>query len=142
MPMTRCPLDKGTLGQILLSPFEDGHYSDTLYKFLASHKCLEDTGHGIPQRALRYPYNKVQGPPIIVGWTKVVSTTPAWGIEPTTSSLGVISPNHQAKAHGALSQSNRIDDTNNVFSVVVGGWRMQLGLQTTVPPLGAWGHDR
>ena len=50
-----------------------------------------------PQRALRYPYNKVQGPPTIVGWTKVVSTTPAWGIEPTTSSLGAMSPNHQAK---------------------------------------------
>src|ERR1700738_785242 len=49
------------------------------------------------QRALRYPYNKVQGPPTIVGWTKVVSTTPAWGIEPTTSSLGAMSPNHQAK---------------------------------------------
>jgi hypothetical protein len=54
-----------------------------------------------PQRTLRYPYNKVQGPPIIVGWTMVVSTTPAWGIEPTTSSLGAMSPYHQAKAHGA-----------------------------------------
>jgi hypothetical protein len=54
-----------------------------------------------PQRTLRYPYNKVQGPPIIVGWTMVVtlvSTTPAWGIEPTTSSLGAMSPYHQAKA--------------------------------------------
>ena len=40
------------------------------------------------QRALRYPHNKVQGPPTIVGWTKVVSTTLAWGIEPTTSSCG------------------------------------------------------
>jgi hypothetical protein len=28
----------------------------------------------------------------------VVTTTPAWGIEPTTSSLGVMSPYHQAKA--------------------------------------------
>jgi hypothetical protein len=36
-----------------------------------------------PQRTLRYPYNKVQGPPIIVGWTMMVSTTPAWGMEPT-----------------------------------------------------------
>src|SRR5665213_299379 len=51
-----------------------------------------------PQRSLRYPYNKVQGPPTIVGWTMVVSTTPAWGMELTTSSLGAVSPNHQAKA--------------------------------------------
>jgi hypothetical protein len=51
-----------------------------------------------PQRTLRYPYNKVQGPPTIVGWTTVVSTTPAWGVEPTTSSLGAMSPYHQAKA--------------------------------------------
>jgi hypothetical protein len=28
----------------------------------------------------------------------MVSTTPAWGIEPTTSSLGAMSPYHQAKA--------------------------------------------
>jgi hypothetical protein len=28
----------------------------------------------------------------------LVSTTPAWGIEPTTSSLGAMSPYHQAKA--------------------------------------------
>jgi hypothetical protein len=26
-----------------------------------------------PQRTLRYPYNKVQGPPIIVGWTMMVT---------------------------------------------------------------------
>src|SRR5450631_3713952 len=79
MPMTRCPLDKGTSGQILLSPFEDGHYSDTLYKFLArATSALKIPDMVSPQRALRYPYNKVQGPPTIVGWTKVVSTTPAW----------------------------------------------------------------
>jgi hypothetical protein len=51
-----------------------------------------------PQRTLRYPYNKVQGPPTIVGWTTVVSTTPAWGVEPTTSSVGAMSPYHQAQA--------------------------------------------
>jgi hypothetical protein len=54
-----------------------------------------------PQRTLRYPYNKVQGPPIIVGWTMIVSTTPAWEMEPTTSSLGAMSHYHQAKARGA-----------------------------------------
>jgi hypothetical protein len=43
----------------------------------------------------------VQGPPIIFGWTMMVSTTPAWGMEPITSSLGAISPYHQAKARGA-----------------------------------------
>jgi hypothetical protein len=32
----------------------------------------------------------------------LVSTTPAWGIEPTTSSLGAMSPYHQAKARGAF----------------------------------------
>jgi hypothetical protein len=37
----------------------------------------------------------------MVGWTMVVSTMPAWGIEPTTSSLGAMSPYHQAKARGA-----------------------------------------
>jgi hypothetical protein len=31
----------------------------------------------------------------------MVSTTPAWGMEPTTSSLGAMSPYHQAKARGA-----------------------------------------
>jgi hypothetical protein len=31
-----------------------------------------------------------------------VSTTPAWGMEPTTSSLGAMSHYHQAKARGAL----------------------------------------
>jgi hypothetical protein len=35
----------------------------------------------------------------------VVSTTPAWGIEPTTSSLGAMSPYHQAKARGAWAIS-------------------------------------
>jgi hypothetical protein len=30
-----------------------------------------------------------------------VSTTPAWGMEPTTSSLGAMSLYHQAKACGA-----------------------------------------
>jgi hypothetical protein len=42
-----------------------------------------------------------QGPPIIVGWTMMVSTTLAWGMEPTTSSLGAMSPYHQAKTRGA-----------------------------------------
>jgi hypothetical protein len=55
-----------------------------------------------PQRTLRYPYNKVQGPLIIVGWTMMVSTTSAWGMEPTTSSLGAMSAYHQAKARGAF----------------------------------------
>jgi hypothetical protein len=55
-----------------------------------------------PQRTLRYPYNKVQGPPVIVGWTMMVRTTPAWGMEPTTSSLRAMSPYHQAKARGAF----------------------------------------
>src|SRR4051812_46804496 len=54
-----------------------------------------------PQRALRYPYNKVQGPPSIVWWTMMVSTTPTWRMEPTTSSLRAMSPNHQTKACGA-----------------------------------------
>jgi hypothetical protein len=49
----------------------------------------------LPKRTLRYPYNKVQGPPIIVGWTMMVSTTPAWRMEPTTSLLGAMSPYHQ-----------------------------------------------
>jgi hypothetical protein len=31
----------------------------------------------------------------------MVSTTPAWGMELTTSSLGAMSPYHQAKARGA-----------------------------------------
>jgi hypothetical protein len=31
---------------------------------------------------------------------------------------------------------------NIIFSVVVGGRRMQRGMQTIVLPLGAWGHDR
>jgi hypothetical protein len=30
----------------------------------------------------------------------MVSTTPAWGMELTTSSLGAMSPYHQAKARG------------------------------------------
>jgi hypothetical protein len=33
----------------------------------------------------------------------MVSTTPAWGMEPTTSSLGAMSHYHQAKARGALT---------------------------------------
>jgi hypothetical protein len=33
----------------------------------------------------------------------MVSTTPAWGMEPTTSSLGAMSPYHQAKARGAFA---------------------------------------
>jgi hypothetical protein len=32
----------------------------------------------------------------------VVNFTPAWGIETTTSSLGAMSPYHQANARGAL----------------------------------------
>jgi hypothetical protein len=32
----------------------------------------------------------------------MVSTTPAWGMEPTTFSVGAMSPYHQAKARGAL----------------------------------------
>jgi len=48
-----------------------------------------------PQRALRYPYNEVQNP------TMVVRAMPAWEMELTTSSLGAMSPNHQANAGGA-----------------------------------------
>jgi hypothetical protein len=33
----------------------------------------------------------------------MVSTTPAWGMEPTTSSLGAMSHYHQAKARGAFN---------------------------------------
>jgi hypothetical protein len=38
----------------------------------------------------------------------MVSTTPAWGMEPTTSSLGAMSHYHQAKARGASNmQTNK-----------------------------------
>ena len=55
-----------------------------------------------PQRALRYPNNKVQGPPTIVGWTK--GGEHHAGMENRTHNLliGAMSPNHQAKARGAL----------------------------------------
>jgi hypothetical protein len=65
-----------------------------------------------PQRTLRYPYNKVQGPPIIVGWTMMVSTTPAWGMEPTTSSLGAMS-------HYRESLSEEISLKKKVTSTIV-----------------------
>jgi hypothetical protein len=44
----------------------------------------------------------------------MVSTTPAWGMEPTTSSLGAMSPYHQAKARGALGDVTR---WNSQFSI-------------------------
>jgi hypothetical protein len=102
MSMTRCPLDKGTLGQYY-SPLSEvdnivSHYA-TSYLATNTLKILDMVS---PQRTLRYPCNKVQGPPIIVGWTMMLSTTPSWGMEPTTSSLGAMSPYHQAKARGAF----------------------------------------
>ena len=98
MPMTRCPPDKRTLGYYY-SPLSKMDTIVTHYatNYLAT-SALKIPDMVSPQRTLRYPYNKVQGPPIIVGWTVMVSTTPAWGIEPTTSSLGAMSPYHQAKA--------------------------------------------
>jgi hypothetical protein len=46
-----------------------------------------------PQRTLRYPYNKVQGPPPHHSWVDYDGEHhAAWGMEPTTSSLGAMSP--------------------------------------------------
>jgi len=61
-----------------------------------------------------------QGPrtPIIVGWTMVVTTTPAWGIEPTTSSLGVMSPYHQAKARGVVGRPASTTHHNKIITGV------------------------
>jgi hypothetical protein len=40
----------------------------------------------------------------------MVSTTPAWGMEPTSSSLGAVSPYHQAKARGgSIADIRRLD---------------------------------
>jgi hypothetical protein len=36
----------------------------------------------------------------------MVSTTPTWEMEPTTSSLGAMSHYHQAKARGALKHKH------------------------------------
>jgi hypothetical protein len=46
--------------------------SNTKYHIL--YNALKIPDMVCPQRTLRYPYNKVQGPPIIVGWTMMVST--------------------------------------------------------------------
>jgi hypothetical protein len=42
----------------------------------------------------------------------MVSTTPAWGMEPTTSSLGAMSHYHQAKARGAPSKYTSFKTSN------------------------------
>jgi hypothetical protein len=104
MSMTRCPLDKGTLGQYYFPLSEvDTIVSHYTTSYVAT-SALKIPDMVSPQRTLRYPYNKVQGPPIIVGWTMMVSTTLIWGVEPTTSSLGAMSPYHQAKARGAFGK--------------------------------------
>ncbi|HYP43214.1 MAG TPA: hypothetical protein VEQ18_04265 [Candidatus Nitrosocosmicus sp.] len=51
-----------------------------------------------PQRALRYPYNKVQGPPTIVGWTMMVSTTA--GVGSRTHDLLIGGHEPQPLSHG------------------------------------------
>lgn len=81
------PTGEEDIGTIQLSPFEDGHYSDTLWYHLPSHKSLQDTVPDMVslQRALRHLYNKLQRPSTIVGYTIVVNTTLAWAIYPTTS---------------------------------------------------------
>jgi hypothetical protein len=43
----------------------------------------------------------------------MVSTTPAWGMEPTTSSLGAMSHYHQAKARGAFENCTYNEDEYN-----------------------------
>jgi len=48
-----------------------------------------------------------------------VSTTPTWGIEPTTSSLGAMSPYHQAKAcghtHSKMLFHNEVQEAKVAF---------------------------
>ena len=85
MLISRWPPDKGKLEQYYF-PLSRVDTITTLVSSLVT-SALKILHIVSPQRPLRYPYNKVQGPPIIVGWIIVVSTTPAWGIEPTTSSL-------------------------------------------------------
>jgi hypothetical protein len=43
----------------------------------------------------------------------MVSTMPAWGMEPTTSSLGGMSPYHQAKARGAFKEQHIYTNLSN-----------------------------
>jgi hypothetical protein len=64
----------------------------------------------------------------------MVSTMPAWGMEPTTSSLGAMSPYHQAKARGAfvLASPNmeakvptfQPQETIKIWLIIIkiGGW--------------------
>lgn len=49
-----------------------------------------------------------KNPQTIVGWIMIVSTMVAWGMEPTTSLLKTMSPNHLAKACGAFHSNNNI----------------------------------
>jgi hypothetical protein len=46
----------------------------------------------------------------------MVSTTPAWGMEPTTSSLGAMSHYHQAKARGACLEDTPFEAQHSPFN--------------------------
>ena len=67
-PILGCmPGGHNTTGRTTISS-RSGHYASY---YLAT-SALEIPDMVSPQRGLRYPYNKVQEPPTIVGWTMVV----------------------------------------------------------------------
>jgi hypothetical protein len=92
----------------------------------------------------------------------VVSTMPAWGIEPTTSSLGAMSPYHQAKARGAVGSPTSTTRHNKIitgvnFLICKGLRAKKLGIfdksrpirfdkalfgNIKIDPFGPWTHVR
>jgi hypothetical protein len=89
-----------------------------------------------PQRTVRYSYNKVQGPPIIVGWTMVVSTTPIWGMNLCMNHMVHVSNTMWRIKNQSYNSTSCSDNALHLLVLVVG--RLFWGLQV-MSSFAIWG---